>query len=85
MYTKILDRLLTGQSFTIDERERELGGSVFGIKEAFNTFSLVYHIFLDQQSWSIDFTVQLLLVRKFAVRITKHKIIRILQQHAVTG
>ncbi len=41
MYTNILDRLLSRLCFTVDERERELGGSVFGIKEAFHTYRLV--------------------------------------------
>ncbi len=31
--------MFEGQRLTTDERERELGGSVFGIKDAFNTFS----------------------------------------------
>ncbi len=42
IYTKILDSLLTTWSFTIDERERELRGSIFGTKEAFNVLSVVY-------------------------------------------
>ncbi len=29
MYTKILDRLLSRQSFAVDERERESGGKCF--------------------------------------------------------
>ncbi len=41
MYTKILDCLLSRLCFTVDEGERELGGSVCGIKEAFRTLSLV--------------------------------------------
>ncbi len=34
---------------------------------------------------TIEVVIQPLLVRKFAVRIAKHEIIRILQQSAVTG
>ncbi len=33
MYTKILDCLLSRSCFTVDEGERELEGSAFGIKE----------------------------------------------------
>ncbi len=42
MNTEILDRLLSRYSFIIDEGERDSRGSVFGIKEAFQTLSLVY-------------------------------------------
>ncbi len=42
MYSKIIHSLLTRLNFTIKERERELRGLVFGIKEAFNAFGLVY-------------------------------------------
>ncbi len=66
MYTKILYCLLTGQRLTIDERERELGGSVFGIKEAFNTFSLAYDksMISTPDSKSIEVVVQPLLVKR---------------------
>ncbi len=42
MYITILDRVLSRQCFAVDEGERELGGVVFGITEAFFAFSLVY-------------------------------------------
>ncbi len=64
-----------------------MGGSVFGIKEAFLTFSLV-----DEKSVvstpgykAMKVFNQALLIRTFAVRITKHEIISILYQSAVVG
>ncbi len=62
-------------------------GSVFGIKEAFNVFSLVYGkpMISTPIRKMREVAIQLLLVGTFAVRMTKRKIIRILQQSAVTG
>ncbi len=60
---------------------------VFGIKEAFHTFSLVYdtHIVRSPGHKTMEVVVQPLLVRTFAVGITKHEMICVLQQSAVTG
>ncbi len=62
-------------------------GSVFGIKKAFNAVGLVSDRSMTSSPSrkKIDVVVQPLLVGAFAVRITKHKIIRVLQQYAVTG
>ncbi len=69
---------------------REIGSrveNVFGIKEAFHTFSLFYEksIVSTQGHKTMEIVVQPLLIRAFAVRITKHEIISILQQSTVTG
>ncbi len=57
------------------------------IKEALNTFSPVYDLSTVSTPGrkTIEVVVKLLLTRIFAVRIGKHKIIRIFQQSAVTG
>ncbi len=64
-----------------------MGGSVFGIKEAFRALSLV-----DEKSVvstpgykAIKVFVQALLINTVVVRIAKHEIISVLQQSAVTG
>ncbi len=64
-----------------------MGGSVFGIKEPFHTFSPVYEKSMVSTPGhkTIEVVVQPFLIRTFAVRITKHEIISILQQSAVTG
>ncbi len=63
------------------------GENVFGIKEAFHTFSLVYEKSMVSTPGhkTMEIVVQPLSVRAFAVRITKHEIIHILQQSAATG
>ncbi len=60
---------------------KESGECFFGIKEAFNAFSLLYDksMISTPGHKTIEVVVQPFLVRTFAVRITKHKIIRILQ------
>ncbi len=57
-----------------------LGGSVFGIKEAFRTFSLVYEksVFSTPGHKTMKVIIQPLLIRTFAVRVAKHEIISIL-------
>ncbi len=62
-------------------------GSVFGIKEAFHTYGLVYDksIVSTPGHKTMKVVFQPLLVRPFAARIAKHEIIRILPQSAVTG
>ncbi len=57
-----------------------MGGSVFGIKEAFRTLSLV-----DEKSVvstpgykAMKIFIQALLISTFVVRITKHEVISIL-------
>ncbi len=63
------------------------GGSVFGIKEAFHTFSLAYEKSMVSSPGhkTVEVIIQPLLTRTFAVRITKHEIISILYESAVTG
>ncbi len=67
--------------------ERELGGSVFGIKETLHTFSLVYEKSMVSIPGhkTMEVVIQPLLIRTFAVRITEHEIINMLQQSSVTG
>ncbi len=57
------------------------GGGVFGIKEAFHALSLIYDksMVSTPGHYTMEVVVQPLLVRLFAVRITKHEIISILQ------
>ncbi len=64
-----------------------MGGSLFGIKEAFHTFGLIYDKSMVSTPGhkAMKVVIQPLLVRPFDVRITKHEIIRILPQSAVTG
>ncbi len=59
----------------------------FGIKEAFHTFRLVYEksVVSTPGHKATEVFIQPLLIRTFAVRITEHEIISILQQSAVTG
>ncbi len=87
IYTKIFDNVLTRQTITIKEGEQNLRGSVFGIQGAFIAFGLVYDksVISTPSRKTIEVVFQALLVGTFAVRITQHKIIRILQQSAVTG
>ncbi len=62
-------------------------GSVFRIKEALNALNFVFDkpmISTPSRNMS-EVVVQPLLVGAFVVRITKHKIIRVLQQSASTG
>ncbi len=82
MYTKILDSLLT-----IKEREQELRRSSFGINEAFYAFGLAFvkSMIRTPSRKTREVVAQPILVEAFAVRITKHSVIRILQQSAVTG
>ncbi len=72
---------------TIKGGKRELRGSAFGIKEIFNAFYPAYDkLMISTPSRKTrEVVVQPLLVGTFTVRITKHKIIRILQQSAMTG
>ncbi len=83
MYTKILDRLL----FTVEVGGRVLGGSFFGIKEAFHTNIIVYEKSMVSTPGhkTLEVVIQPLLVRTCAIRITKHEVISILQQSVVTG
>ncbi len=62
-------------------------GSVLEIKEKFNVFGLVYDksLISTPSRKTREVAVQPLLVVTFPVRIIKHKIVRILQQSAVTG
>ncbi len=62
-------------------------GSVFKIKEALNIFGLVCNksMISTPSHKTKDVGNQILLVETFVVGITKHRIIRILQQSAVTG
>ncbi len=64
-----------------------MGGSVFGIKEVFRTFSLAYDASIVRTPGhkTMEVVVQPLLVRTFAVGITKQEMICELQQNAVTG
>ncbi len=64
-----------------------MGGSVFGIKEAFRTFSLGYKKFVVSTPGykAMEIFIQPLLISAFVVRITKHEIISILKQSALTG
>ncbi len=57
-----------------------MGGSVFGIKEAFRTFSLVYEksVVNTPGHKTMEVVIQPLLIKTFAIRITKHEIISIL-------
>ncbi len=66
--------------FTVDEGERELGGSVFGIKEAFRTLSLVDEksVVSIQGYKAMKVFIQALLISTIFVRIAKHEIISIL-------
>ncbi len=62
-------------------RERgSWGGSVFGIKEAFRTFSLVYEksVVSTPGYKAMEIFIQPHLISTFVVRITKHEIISIL-------
>ncbi len=63
-----------------------MGESVFGIKEAFHTFSLVYEksTVSTPGHKTMEVVIQPLLIRTFAVKITKHEIVSILQQSTVT-
>ncbi len=56
-----------------------MGGNVFGIKEAFRTFSLVYEKSMVNTAGNeaMKIFIQALLVGTFVVRITKHEIISI--------
>ncbi len=56
-----------------------MGGSVFGIKEAFRTFSLVYEksVVSTPGHKAMEIFIQPLLISTFVVRITKHEIISI--------
>ncbi len=84
MYIKILDSLPTKLSFTIEEGEQVLRASVFGITEAFNAFSLVYHISMISTPGRNmrEVVIQPFFIGTFAVIIIKHKIIRILDSTA---
>ncbi len=64
-----------------------MGGGVFGIKEAFRTFSLVYEksVVSTPGYKAMNVVIQALLISTIFVRIAKHEIISILQQSAVTG
>ncbi len=70
---------------------RRYGEIFFGIKEAFHTFSLVHEKYMVSTPGHKTTEVvnpldnQPLLINTFAVRITKHEIISIFQQSAVTG
>ncbi len=57
-----------------------MGGSVFGIKEAFRTFSLVYEksVVSTPGYKAVKVFIQALLISTFVVRIAKHEIISIL-------
>ncbi len=57
-----------------------MGGSVFGIKEPFRTFILVYEksVVSTLGHKTMKFIIQPLLIRTFAVRVAKHEIISIL-------
>ncbi len=57
-----------------------MGGSVFRIKEAFHTLSLVHEKSMVSTTGhkTMEVVIQPLLIRTFAVRITKHEIISIL-------
>ncbi len=59
----------------------------FRIKEVFNAFGLAYDksMISTANPKTRELVVQLLLIGTFAVRVHKHKIIRILQQSAVAG
>ncbi len=64
-----------------------MGGSVFGIKEALRTLSLVYEtsVVSSPGHKTMEIFIQPLLISTFVVRVTKHEIISILKQSAVTG
>ncbi len=69
-------------------RESGSWGEVFfGIKEAFRTFSLVYErpVVSTPGHKTMEVVIQPLLIRTCAERITKHEIISILKESAVTG
>ncbi len=57
-----------------------MGGSVFGIKVAFRTFSLVYEksVVSNPGNNVMEIFIQALLISTFVVRITKYEIISIL-------
>ncbi len=83
MYTKILDTDLSAHEI----KQRELRGSV--LEELRHSTYLVLPM-MSEISTPCRKTrevvvVQTLLVGTFAVRITKHKIIRKIQQSVVTG
>ncbi len=56
-----------------------MGGSVFGIKEAIRTFSLVYEKSVVSTSGykAMKVSIQALLINTVVVRIAKHEIISI--------
>ncbi len=87
IYSKILDLLLTRLSFTITEGERELGMKCFWNNRGIQRVWFVYDTFIISipSRKAKEFVIQPLLVRTFAVGITMHTIIRILQQSAVIG
>ncbi len=62
-------------------------GSVFGRTEAFNVSGLVYYKFMISTPCrkTREVVVPTLLVGTVAVKITKYKLIHILQQSVVTG
>ncbi len=57
-----------------------MGGSVFGIKEAFRIFSLVYEksVVSTPCDKMMEVVIQPLLISTIVVRIAKHEIISIL-------
>ncbi len=63
-----------------------MGGIGFGIKEAFRTFSLVYEksVVSTPGHKTMEIFIQPLLISTFVVRVTKHEIISILKQSAMT-
>ncbi len=64
-----------------------MGGSVFGIKEAFHTFSLVYEksVVSTPGYKAMKVFIQALLISKIVVKNAKQEIINILKRSAVTG
>ncbi len=82
----VFESVLPGKSFSIKGAQRERNETVFGITEAFNTFGPGNDKFMISPPCSKkrEVVVQPLLVGTFAVRIIKHKIIRILQLSGVT-
>ncbi len=62
-----------------------MGGSVFGIKEAFRTFSLINEKSSIPGHKTMKVIIQPLLIRTFELRVEKHEVIRILLPSAVTG
>ncbi len=57
-----------------------MGGSVFGIKEAFCTFSLVYEksVVSTPGHKTMEVIIQHLLIRTIAIIVAKHEIVSIL-------